>query len=524
MSDPSPSNAPVAAEELTPRQREVLALLARGKTNFQIAEALGVSLEGAKYHVREIMGRLGVESREAAADWWRAERRPTRRARGMLASVGTGSAVRWIGVAIAGGLIAGFAVLAVLLFTNGDEEVPAAVVTVVPPASSTPSTPTATPGTVPAADTPSAVLPASRVTPIGGDPAALANGRLVVYTDELAPGGGLGPTEVVTFDLDRGRIVAAFGLNNVGQIRLAEEARKLFIIEGTALVERDLDGNGGRVLYRLPPDAFFNAILPSPDGKQLAIGIEVGQRDPQETKLIVLDLATARPTLELPVAAFSALGFSGSPAPYQWDDKVVVVYGAAGKDGTLWPTARVTMSGDITIIPPVSGGPSRAPVGNLAVRRSDDYVYSCTGIGYVFDAEAIIEQSTSKTVADLRVDGDILDLVRWSTAGDAVLLRAFPKSSRDGFPCFAGSESAPTYFVWEGGVLARVSDLQALLARWDGDRFLEIECQGAKQRPDYPLAPNYLVCDPSAQWPATIYLGGQRIDTVRVGAILGFLE
>ncbi|MGE0601123.1 MAG: helix-turn-helix transcriptional regulator [Dehalococcoidia bacterium] len=74
---PAPSDS---VEELTPRQREVLALLVKGKTNFEIAEALGLSLEGAKYHVREITGRLGVESREEAAEWWRRERRPSRRA------------------------------------------------------------------------------------------------------------------------------------------------------------------------------------------------------------------------------------------------------------------------------------------------------------------------------------------------------------------------------------------------------------------------------------------------------------
>lgn len=61
-------------DDLTPRQREVLKLVAAGKTNPEIAEQLGITLDGAKFHVREILAKLEVESREEAAEWWRAER------------------------------------------------------------------------------------------------------------------------------------------------------------------------------------------------------------------------------------------------------------------------------------------------------------------------------------------------------------------------------------------------------------------------------------------------------------------
>jgi len=50
--------------QLTERQREVLRLLLRGHTNGEIAEALGISLQGAKWHVRELLAKFGVESRE----------------------------------------------------------------------------------------------------------------------------------------------------------------------------------------------------------------------------------------------------------------------------------------------------------------------------------------------------------------------------------------------------------------------------------------------------------------------------
>ena len=54
---------------LTPREWEVLDLLRQGLTNEEIAERLGVSFAGAKYHVSEILSKLGVSSREEAARW-----------------------------------------------------------------------------------------------------------------------------------------------------------------------------------------------------------------------------------------------------------------------------------------------------------------------------------------------------------------------------------------------------------------------------------------------------------------------
>lgn len=56
-----------ALRGLTTRQREVLALLQRGLTNEEIARELGITLDGAKWHVSEIIARLGVRDRYEAA-------------------------------------------------------------------------------------------------------------------------------------------------------------------------------------------------------------------------------------------------------------------------------------------------------------------------------------------------------------------------------------------------------------------------------------------------------------------------
>ena len=54
-------------DELTPREREVFDLLRLGLTNEEIAERLGISLDGAKYHVSQILSKLGVATRTEAA-------------------------------------------------------------------------------------------------------------------------------------------------------------------------------------------------------------------------------------------------------------------------------------------------------------------------------------------------------------------------------------------------------------------------------------------------------------------------
>jgi DNA-binding NarL/FixJ family response regulator len=54
------------SQPLTPREREVLALLADGLTNKAIAARLGMSEHTAKFHVNAILGKLGASSRAEA--------------------------------------------------------------------------------------------------------------------------------------------------------------------------------------------------------------------------------------------------------------------------------------------------------------------------------------------------------------------------------------------------------------------------------------------------------------------------
>ena len=57
----------VVGRDLTPREREVLALLAAGLSNTEIAERLTLSLGTVRLHVSNILSKLGAPNRTSAA-------------------------------------------------------------------------------------------------------------------------------------------------------------------------------------------------------------------------------------------------------------------------------------------------------------------------------------------------------------------------------------------------------------------------------------------------------------------------
>lgn len=71
VSDAEPEARPrttqaVGTRKLTPREHEVLELLAAGASNKMIARRLGISVATAKFHVAALLGKLGARGRSDA--------------------------------------------------------------------------------------------------------------------------------------------------------------------------------------------------------------------------------------------------------------------------------------------------------------------------------------------------------------------------------------------------------------------------------------------------------------------------
>ncbi|MEX2373371.1 MAG: helix-turn-helix transcriptional regulator [Dehalococcoidia bacterium] len=86
-------------------------LIAEGRTNPEIAEALGISLDGAKYHVSELLGRLGLARREDVGAWYRQRFGRRARLRGLFSTP--------LAFALAGGAVAVVVVAGLTIVATG---------------------------------------------------------------------------------------------------------------------------------------------------------------------------------------------------------------------------------------------------------------------------------------------------------------------------------------------------------------------------------------------------------------------
>jgi DNA-binding CsgD family transcriptional regulator len=141
-----------AIADLTARQREVLALLAKRRTNAEIASDLGISLDGAKWHVSEIIGRLGVESRDEAAECWRRYNGLPARLRRIALGLAAAGSLRW---AAAGAALVAIGLAAAVVLALRDDGSP--------PATGTPADGSPTPIPTPSGPAPFSLVPAPGV-------------------------------------------------------------------------------------------------------------------------------------------------------------------------------------------------------------------------------------------------------------------------------------------------------------------------------------------------------------------------
>ncbi len=127
-----------ASEQLplvSPRQREILDFIERGHTNQQIADRFEMTLAGAKWHVSDLLSKLGLSSREEMAEFWAWHRS---RRRGWPRALVAGPVLRL--VAAAAVLAPAALLLGVWLWGNDDGSPPAGAAA---PATPPPTAPTA---------------------------------------------------------------------------------------------------------------------------------------------------------------------------------------------------------------------------------------------------------------------------------------------------------------------------------------------------------------------------------------------
>ncbi len=144
LTTPSPVMRTTREPDWTPRQRQVLDLLVRGRTNGEIAAELGISLDGAKWHVSEIITCLGVDSRDEAAEYWRHRNGLRMRFTRVLQAVFGSNLLKIVGAtAAAGAFIAASALVVFALQNSGDGSPQAGSPT--PPGETTTPAPGSTP-------------------------------------------------------------------------------------------------------------------------------------------------------------------------------------------------------------------------------------------------------------------------------------------------------------------------------------------------------------------------------------------
>jgi len=132
-------------DSLTPRQQEILAMIAKGKTNFEIAQQFGMSLDGAKWHVREILAKLNVDSREDAVAEWQRQRSFGARLRVFARALLPAALLKPVVAGTAAIGVAGAIAVGVVMLQGGDDEPPAAE-SPTPATTSTPAAGTPDPG------------------------------------------------------------------------------------------------------------------------------------------------------------------------------------------------------------------------------------------------------------------------------------------------------------------------------------------------------------------------------------------
>jgi len=526
---------PESPARWTERQRQVLDLLAKSRSNQEIADELGISLDGAKWHVREIISILGVESRYEAADYWREYHGLPARLRRFGAALTTSTGLRWAaGVAAVTGVTAA-GILLVVAATSGDGPVPASQAETPSPAPG--ETPSPAPDETP---TPGAttdpLVPGARQPPplpsVVSDPDALASGRLLVYADEVGAevvASRRHPiVDIVTYDRDADRIVAAFRVGGADEFTTTDWARLAGRQVVAHLEERvivaNLDGSGMRTLYEPPDPARVTTLAVSPDARTVAIGVDGIDGQHGYGILAFVDIETGREVGRIEAADFRAAGFDGSPGVKGWwaNGEAVEVWGYIGRGG---PGTSGTVYRDGRIVRHERWAGMSADGSRVDIGRGE-YVTACLGdLGWYAVTALDLLDTRSGAIERFTYGGEAIAAVSWAPDGSEFVFQSAEAQERGITPDCPDQPTTPEWKLWTPAGVLPVPDMEAIMRRWYGDNFVQVECDGAILRFDWPAEAQVPRCsymiDPP---PGTLIVGGQRVGTVTWASIVGFID
>lgn len=409
--------------ELTERQRDVLGLIAKGKTNPQIADALGMTLDGAKFHVSEILTKLGVSTREEAAAWWREERSLKRRTlRGMAWRTGGG---RWLAVggsALAVAVIGG-GLAAWTLMETGDSKPPDSDVVF-------------------------------QLTPPGGAP------EIVIYSPEAhaivhqfaAPVDGSGNAWTP----------AASAGNSIA-----------FVSKDFRVMVRDLDGGNERIIYKSASQYAIPGVEASPDGHYFAI-LDNPSEDVAPI-VSIFDASTGEQIVRVEAPILAGGSKPAVPLLFSWhtDSRGVTLEEMTNEPGTdgASPAGFATIGLDGSV--PITQAQSNDMVSPDGRFVAEPDLFDPAKCGYLGSESSIriVEIATGKTVAHIDDPQGRLSLSRWAADSSAVSYQIY-----DAPDCIPQTDDAAWWALpVDGGSPHRISGQDALEGPGRGP-LMQVDC------------------------------------------------
>ena len=484
---------PKHPDVLTPRRWDVLALLRRGLANEEIARELNISADGVKYHVSDILSRLGVANHYEAT---RVATEPPGRAwfatlRAWLAL--TSKATTHAKVASAAAVVATVVGVAMLAWTVGWRH--------------------------------GAGGPTLQQRILDGTAVAYH----VVSRQTQIPDGPLRRTWTVgVYDAQEGRQTASFEVGDTDEwpTQSAVAGDDIVFNMGTKVVAYRYDGTGRRTVHAAPVGGIILGIATSPDGTRLALAEMVEDACPvvnqrcrsflEVTRVKVIDLRTGEGRFDIGSDNTNFAAFPGYPQFVTWraDSRGIVVEGRTGDES---PAVFATVMLDGSIAAEDSRGfwLKISPSGEATLHTPEEI---CSGLDLSTERHElrVTELITGRQLAALS-DETLSFMPRaWSPDGRELMYETYTVVPREGRPgCTDIDPAAVRWYTLDlaTGTSAEALSRSSIEQRWYGVA-LEFRCHGASVQEAFCVGDGH-------EDPLDLYAEGAKLASGSEFAVIG---